>query len=73
MGGEALVKVQLYRLALRNLWLDDTRWSSNKNKFDSWDTDTQLWWIKRIEGHAADGPPMAVELVMKALEIRMTK
>ena len=73
MTEESIAKAQLYRQALRHLWVDNARWNSNKEKFDAWDTDTQLWWIRSIEKSAAEGLPMAVELVTKALEIRMTK
>ncbi len=64
--------LRLYLAALTELNAEQ-RWKSNYRAFMRWDHAQRLKWIAYIEKQAAQGLPMAEQLMSRALFIRMTK
>lgn len=67
-------RLDLYLRALMALRERDRRWQSNYHRFIKWEARQQLKWIAYIEkGAVMEKPlPMARELYMMALTLRMT-
>lgn len=69
---ENAMKRALYMEALYLLNNEDQKWGSNLNTYRRWDPEWRAYWIKHMEKQARDGAPMAVKLIAKVAELRIT-